>query len=63
MYLFILGCAGSPLWYRLVSGCGKRGGRATLLLQLCGLLIAVVSLVAQPRLWHMSFSSCNMQAL
>ena len=61
MYLFILGCAGSPLWCRLVSGCGERGG-PTLLLQLRG-LIAVVSLVAQPRLWHTSFSSCGMQAL
>ena len=58
MYLFILGCAGSSLSCRLVSGCGERG--ATLSLQLHGLLIAVVSLVSQHRLWHTSFSICGM---
>ena len=43
MYLFTLGCAGSSLLCRLVSGCGERG--ATPSLQLGGLLIAVASLV------------------
>ena len=58
MYLFILGCAGSSLSCRLVSGCGERG--ATLLLRLRDLLIAMVSLVSQHGLWHTSFSICGM---
>ena len=44
LYLFIFGYAGSSLLHRLFSSCGKWG---LLFVEVCGLLLAVASLVAE----------------
>ena len=46
-YLFIFGCIGSLLMHMALSSCGKWG---LLFVAVCGLLIAVASLVAEHRL-------------
>ena len=45
---FFFGCAGSVLPHRLFSGCGEQGGHS--LVVMCGLLIAMASLVIEHRL-------------
>ena len=44
LYFFILGCAGSSLPRRLFSSCGEWG---LLFVEVCGLLLAVPSLLAE----------------
>ena len=60
-YLFIYGCAGSSLLYRLFSSCVNRG---YFVLAVLRLLILMASLVAEHRLYlgHVGFSSCQMWA-
>ena len=47
IYYLFFGCVGSLLLRRALSSCGQRG---LLFIALCGLLIAVASLVAEHRL-------------
>ena len=59
-YFFIFGCAGSSLLPGPFFGCGELGPLSTVV---CRLLLAVVSLAVDLRLWGAGFSSCGPPAL